>query len=71
MQTESNRRGEAARLLPEDALWVRFVFVDHAGISKAKAVYRDSFQERAEAGVGVATGVMPWIPADSYTRHRG
>jgi glutamine synthetase len=62
LQTESNRREETARLLPEDALWVRFVFVDHAGISKAKAVYRDSFQERAESGVGLATGVMALDP---------
>src|SRR5918997_400736 len=62
MQIEGDRREEVARFLPEDTLWVRFVFVDHAGIPKAKAVYKDSFQERAEAGVGLASGVMALDP---------
>lgn len=63
MQAEDNRREEAARLLPEDTLWVRFAFVDHAGIPKAKAVYREAFSERAEAGVGLASGVLALDPS--------
>jgi glutamine synthetase len=62
MQAESNVQ-EAARLLPEDTLWVRFVFVDHAGISKGKAIYREAFSERAEAGVGLASGVLALDPS--------
>lgn len=48
--------------MPEDILWVRFAFVDHAGIPKAKAVYRDGFAGRAEAGVGLASGVLALDP---------
>lgn len=62
MQTEEKRLEEAARLLPEETLWVRFVFVDHAGIAKAKAVHRNTFQERAKAGVGLAKGVLALDP---------
>jgi hypothetical protein len=55
MQTEVSENG--AGLLPEGTLWVRFVFVDHAGIPKAKAVYKVGFAGRARAGVGLAKGV--------------
>src|SRR5918911_1952621 len=63
MQAEGNVRKETARLLPADTLWVRFVFVDHGGIPKAKAVHRESFQERVEAGVGLAAGVLALDPS--------
>lgn len=62
MQAECKEREEAARHLSEDTLWIRFTFVDHAGIPKAKAVYRESFSERAEAGVGLAKGVLALDP---------
>jgi glutamine synthetase len=39
------------------------VFVDHAGIPKTKAVYRDSFERRAGAGVGLAKGVLALDPS--------
>ena len=52
-----------ARPLPKDTLWVRFVFVDHAGIPKAKAVHRDGFAGRARAGVGLAKGVLALDPS--------
>ncbi|MDQ5812257.1 MAG: glutamine synthetase family protein, partial [Actinomycetota bacterium] len=42
---------------------MRFVFVDHAGIPKTKAVYRDSFERRAGAGVGLAKGVLALDPS--------
>src|SRR5215210_2046839 len=63
MQAEREARDSMARPLPEDTLWVRFVFVDHAGIPKAKAVHRDSFERRAGAGVGLAKGVMALDPS--------
>jgi glutamine synthetase len=62
MRTERNERVESVGALPEDTLWVRFAFVDHAGIPKAKAVYRRDFQKRAEAGVGLAKGVLALDP---------
>ncbi len=62
MQIKDDRQEEVAQFLSEDTLWVRFVFIDHAGIPKAKAVYKDSFRERAEAGVGLASGVMALDP---------
>ena len=72
MQAGGNVRKETARLLPADTLWVRFVFVDHGGIPKAKAVHRESFQERVETGVGLAAGVLAlWIPAGSCTQLLG
>lgn len=63
MQAETNEHLNSAEVLPEDTLWVRFAFADHAGIPKAKAVYRKDFQERAEAGVGLAKGVMALDPS--------
>jgi glutamine synthetase len=49
--------------LPVDTLWIRFVFVDHAGIPKTKAVHRDAFERRARAGVGLAKGVLALDPS--------
>jgi glutamine synthetase len=46
-----------------DTVWVRFVFVDHAGIPKTKAVHRDGFERRVRAGVGLAKGVMALDPS--------
>src|ERR687893_2699891 len=63
MQAEREAQENMPRPLPVDTLWVRFVFVDHAGIPKTKAVYRDSFIERARAGVGLAKGVMALDPS--------
>lgn len=63
MQTEKEERIKSVEILPEDVLWVRFAFVDHAGISKVKAVYREDFQKRAEAGVGLAKGVLALDPS--------
>lgn len=63
MRIEKDERTESVEKLSEDTLWVRFTFVDHAGIPKTKAVYRDDFQRRAEAGVGLATGVLALDPS--------
>ena len=63
MQAEREAREKVPRPLPVDTLWVRFVFVDHAGIPKCKAVHRDSFERRAGAGVGLAKGVMALDPS--------
>src|ERR671913_1037756 len=63
MQAERNAQENAARSLPVDTLWVRFVFVDHAGIPKTKAVHRDAFETRARAGVGLAKGVLALDPS--------
>src|SRR5215204_421317 len=63
MQTEREAQENAARSLPEDTLWVRFVFVDHAGIPKSKAVYQGAFERRAKAGVGLAKGVLALDPS--------
>ena len=63
MQAEREAQENAMRPLPEDTLWVRFVFVDHAGILKAKAVHRDTFAKRAKAGVGLAKGVLALDPS--------
>lgn len=57
--------------LPEDTIWARFTFVDHAGILKAKAVHRDSFTRRAEAGVGLATGVLALDPSGALQADSG
>src|ERR671911_590280 len=62
---------EEIRGLPEDTLWVRFVFVDHAGIPKAKAVYRDGFAGRAQAGVGLAKGVLALDPSGALHPESG
>jgi hypothetical protein len=37
MRAEREARESMLRPLPVDTLWVRFVFVDHAGIPKTKA----------------------------------
>ena len=71
MQTEHDARENVARPLPVDALWVRFVFVDHAGIPKAKAVHRDSFEGRASAGVGLAKGVLALDPSGALHPESG
>jgi glutamine synthetase len=63
MQAEREAREGTPRLLPADTLWVRFVFVDHAGIPKTKAVHRDGFEKRARAGVGLAKGVLALDPS--------
>jgi glutamine synthetase len=63
MQAEREAREHMPRPLPVDTLWIRFVFVDHAGIPKCKAAHRDSFERRARAGVGLAKGVMALDPS--------
>ena len=63
MQTEREEQESVARTLRGDTLWVRFVFVDHAGIPKTKAVHRDAFARRARAGVGLAKGVLALDPS--------
>src|ERR671914_1720515 len=63
MQAEREAQENVEQTLPEGTLWVRFVFVDHAGIPKTKAVYRDSFIGRARAGVGLAKGVLALDPS--------
>jgi glutamine synthetase len=63
MQAEHEARENVRRSLPVDALWIRFVFVDHAGIPKTKAVHRDAFERRARAGVGLAKGVLALDPS--------
>jgi hypothetical protein len=49
MQAEREVQENLEQSLPDDTLWIRFVFVDHAGIPKTKAVYRESFARRARA----------------------
>src|SRR5215210_8761556 len=63
MQAEREAQESTPRPLPEDTVWVRFVFVDHAGIPKTKAVHRDAFVRRARAGVGLAKGVLALDPS--------
>ena len=62
MRVEKDEHTESVETLPDEILWVRFTFVDHAGIPKAKAVYREDFRKRAEAGVGLAKGVLALDP---------
>src|SRR5919112_2564008 len=71
MQTERETQERVARPLPEGILWVRFVFVDHAGIPKAKAVHRDGFEGRARAGVGLAKGVLALDPSGALHPESG
>ena len=71
MQAEREARVSMVRPLSEDTLWVRFVFVDHAGIPKAKAVHRDGFEGRARAGVGLAKGVMALDPSGALHPESG
>jgi glutamine synthetase len=63
MQAEREARENMPRPLPVDTLWVRFAFVDHAGIPKCKAVHRDAFERRVGAGVGLAKGVLALDPS--------
>src|SRR5829696_4049698 len=71
MQAEREMQEKVARPLPEGTLWVRFVFVDHAGIPKCKAVYRDGFDGRARAGVGLAKGVLALDPSGALHPESG
>ncbi|HJQ28544.1 MAG TPA: hypothetical protein VJ827_04340, partial [Rubrobacter sp.] len=71
MQAERGAQENVARPLPEDTLWVRFVFVDHAGIPKCKAVHRDGFAGRARAGVGLAKGVLALDPSGALHPESG
>jgi glutamine synthetase len=63
MQAERQSQESAPRPLQVDTLCVRFMFVDHAGIPKTKAVHRDGFERRARAGVGLAKGVLALDPS--------
>jgi glutamine synthetase len=63
MQAEREMQESTPRPLPVDTLWVRFVFVDHGGIPKSKAVHRDGFERRVRAGVGLAKGVLALDPS--------
>src|SRR5215217_8141708 len=71
MQAEREAQESMPRPLPEDTLWVRFVFVDHGGIPKAKAVHRDGFGRRAQAGVGPAKGVLALDPSGALHPESG
>jgi glutamine synthetase len=71
MHAEREARENRSRPLPEGTLWVRFVFVDHAGIPKAKAVHRDGFEGRARAGVGLAKGVLALDPSGALHPESG
>src|SRR5215204_264244 len=71
MQAEREMQEKVARPLPEGTLWVRFVFVDHAGIPKCKAVHRDGFEVRARAGVGLAKGVLALDPSGALHPESG
>ena len=68
---QAGERENGAGLLPAGTLWVRFVFVDHAGIPKAKAVHRDGFAGRAMAGVGLAKGVLALDPSGALNPESG
>jgi len=71
MQAERQTQENMPRPLPVDTLWVRFVFVDHAGIPKCKAVHRDSFERRVGAGVGLAKGVLALDPSGALHPESG
>ena len=71
MQAEREASENVTPSLPEDTLWVRFAFVDHAGIPKAKAVHRDGFEGRARAGVGLAKGVLALDPSGALHPESG
>jgi glutamine synthetase len=71
MQAEREASENVTPSLPEDTLWVRFAFVDHAGIPKAKAVHRDGFEGRASAGVGLAKGVLALDPSGALHPESG
>jgi glutamine synthetase len=71
MQAERQAQESMPRPLPVDTLWVRFVFVDHAGIPKCKAVHRDAFERRVSAGVGLAKGVLALDPSGALHPESG
>jgi glutamine synthetase len=71
MRAEREAQGSTPRPLPVDTLWIRFVFVDHAGIPKCKAVHRDAFERRAGAGVGLAKGVLALDPSGALHPESG
>ena len=71
MQAERQSQESAPRPLQVDTLWVRFMFVDHAGIPKTKAVHRDGFERRARAGVGLAKGVLALDPSGMLNPESG
>src|SRR5215210_1147775 len=71
MQAERQSQESAPRPLQVDTLWVRFMFVDHAGIPKAKAVHRDGFAGRVKAGVGLAKGVLALDPSGALHPESG
>ena len=72
MRAERGLRGNiTVRPLPEDTVWVRFVFVDHAGIPKCKAVHREGFDGRARSGVGLAKGVLALDPSGALHPESG
>jgi glutamine synthetase len=71
MQAERQAHESAPRPLQVDTLWVRFMFVDHAGIPKTKAVHRDGFERRARAGVGLAKGVLALDPSGMLNPESG
>ncbi len=71
MQAERGAGENVASALPEGTLWVRFVFVDHAGIPKCKAVHRDGFGRRSGAGVGLAKGVLALDPSGALHPESG
>jgi glutamine synthetase len=71
MQTEREARENVTPSLPEDTLWIRFAFVDHAGIPKAKAVHRNGFGKRSQAGVGLAKGVLALDPSGALHPESG
>ena len=71
MQAEREAQESMPRPLPVDTVWVRFVFVDHAGIPKTKAVHRDSLERRTRAGVGLAKGVLALDPSGALHPESG
>src|SRR5215212_2608030 len=71
VQAERQTQENMPRPLPVDTLWVRFVFVDNAGIPKCKAVHRDSFERRVSAGVGLAKGVLALDPSGALHPESG
>src|SRR3712207_7365576 len=52
-------------------MWVRFVFVDRAGIPKCKALHRDGFGGREQEGVGLAKGVLALGPSGALHPESG
>jgi glutamine synthetase len=71
MRAELEARENVTPSLPDDTLWARFVFADHAGIPKCKAVHGDGFGRRAQAGVGLAKGVLALDPSGALHPESG